>query len=274
MRPLGAGRELAPGLRVLEHFHRSNVLDVYDAWSEHRACRVMAKTLRPDRLRDRGAAAALVREGRLLVRLAHPHLVRAYEVHRGPRPVIVLETLGGETLAHLVARAQRRLTAPEVAHLGTHLASALRYLHAEGILHLDLKPSNIVAEAGRAKVLDLSLARPPGRVRAGHGTWCNMAPEQARGGEVSAAADVFGLGTVLYEAAAGVGPFDEHEQLESPSLEVRAAPLRTHRRAPAPLLALVDACLEPEAAARPTVDDVLALLAPLTAPRPAVASPA
>jgi serine/threonine protein kinase len=274
VRPLGAGREVAPGIHVLAHFHRSNVLDVYDAWSEHRACRVMAKTLRPDRLRDRRAAAALVREGRLLRRLAHPHLVRAYEVHPGARPVVVLETLGGETLGHLIERSERRLSAAELAHLGTHLASALRYLHAEGILHLDLKPSNVVAEAGRAKVLDLSLAHPPGRVRPGRGTWSSMAPEQARGGEVTAAADVFGLGTVLYEAVAGVGPFDEHEELELPTLHVRAAPLRTHRRAPAPLLALVDACLEPEPSARPTVDDVLAVLAPLTAAPRGVPSPA
>ncbi len=50
------------------------------------------------------------------------------------------------------------------------------------MLHLDLKPSNVVAEAGRAKVIDLSLARAPGRLPAAIGTWCYMAPEQARGG--------------------------------------------------------------------------------------------
>ncbi len=141
-------------------------------------------------------------------------------------------------------------------------------------MHLDLKPSNVIAEAGRARVIDLSLARPPGRVKAGHGTWCNLAPEQARGGEVGPAADVFGLGTVLFEAAAGVGPFDDHEHLGLPTLEVRAAPLRTHRRAPAPLSALVDACLEPDPAARPAVPDVLAVLGGLTGAPAGVRSPA
>ena len=74
-----------------------------------------------------------------------------------------METLDGET-----RRAPRRpppggLDAEDVAWLGLHLASALHYLHGRGVLHLDVKPSNVVAEAGRAKLIDLSLARPPGR---------------------------------------------------------------------------------------------------------------
>jgi serine/threonine protein kinase len=71
----------------------------------------------------------------------------------------------------------RPLSAVELANLGAHLAGALRHLHAEGVLHLDLKPSNVIAENGRAKVIDLSHARAPGRVPAGNGTWCYMAPE-------------------------------------------------------------------------------------------------
>jgi serine/threonine protein kinase len=259
VRPFAPGREVVPGVRVIGLIHRSNVLDVYDAWSPERACRVALKVPRPDRLRDRGAAAALLREGRLLRRLTHPHLVRAYEVHAGPRPAVVLETLPGETLARLVAR--RRLSAAELAHLGVQLAGALRHLHRAGVLHLDLKPQNVIADAGRAKVIDLSLARAPGRMPAGRGTWCNLAPEQARGGEVGPAADVWGLGLVLHEAATGANPFHDHPgDEEFPQLAIAAPPVRTLRRLPAALAGLVDACLAPDPADRPALDDVLAAL--------------
>ncbi len=109
--------------------------------------------------------------------------------------MIVLETLGGQTLAHMIEAERRELAPAELAHLGLQLGSAIRYLHRSGYLHLDLKPSNIVADGGRAKVIDLSLARPPGPAPAGIGTWCYLAPEQARGGELGPAADVWGIGT-------------------------------------------------------------------------------
>jgi eukaryotic-like serine/threonine-protein kinase len=158
LRPLGAGARLGDGLEVIAHLARSNVIDVYDAWSERRGCRVAVKALRPDRRRDPGARRALLREGRLLVRLAHPHPVRGYEVTAGERPVVVLETLRGATLAALID--QRPLSPAETAHLGLQIGSALRYLHGEGLVHLDVKPSNVIADAGAAKLIDLSIARP------------------------------------------------------------------------------------------------------------------
>jgi eukaryotic-like serine/threonine-protein kinase len=268
MRPLGRGREIAPGTRVLEHLHRSNGLDVYDAYNEPRACRVIAKTLRPDKLRKRGAAARLVREGRTLLRFTHPHLVRAYEVHAEPRPVVVLETLSGQTLEHLIEAARRPLGAVEMANLGVHLASALTYLHAHGVLHLDLKPSNVVAEHGRAKVIDLSHARPPGRVRPGNGTWCFMAPEQVRGGEIGPAADIWGLGIVLHAAATGtVALEDIADELDTdePQLAARVPSLRAARpRLPAELCTTIDRCLEPEPSDRPGLPQVMRTLEGLT----------
>lgn len=268
MRPRGRGREITPGTTILAHLHRSAGFDVYDAWNEPRGCRVIVKTLRPDRLDKPGARRKLLGEGRLLKRLTHPHIVRAYEVHDAPRPAVIMETLSGQTVEHLIAEAGRPLGGAELANLGAHLAAALRHLHAEGVLHLDLKPSNVVAESGRAKVIDLSHARPPGRMRAGNGTWCYMAPEQARGGEIGAAADVWGLGIVLYAAATRSNPFaDIAEQLDvdEPQLHARVPPLRQARpRLPAELSVLIDACLEPEPGARPGLDDVLTRLYALT----------
>lgn len=130
----------APGYETIELLRRGRDLEVYDAWSEERACRCVVKTPRPDRLDHEGARAAAAGEGRLLCRLTHPHIVRAYEVIEEPVPMVVMETLSGETLSHMVEVRDVRLTAAEVAHLGLHLASAVRYLHGHGWLHLDQSP--------------------------------------------------------------------------------------------------------------------------------------
>lgn len=67
----------------------------------------------------------------------------------------------------------------------------MSYLHDRGVLHLDLKPSNVIAEAGRAKIIDPSLTAAPGRMKAGIDTWAYMAPEQTRGGNVGPQARPF-----------------------------------------------------------------------------------
>jgi eukaryotic-like serine/threonine-protein kinase len=260
VRPLGPGNEPLPGYQVIAHFARSNAYDVYDAWSLARGCRVILKTVRPDRRAHDPVVARLLREGRLLSRLTHPNLVRAYEVAVVPRPTVVLETLGGETLAHMLDRRELGLPPAELGHLGLQLCSALGYLHAEGWLHLDLKPSNMVAEGGRARVIDLSHATRPGRVKAEFGTWCYQAPEQARGGRVGTAADVWGLGGVLFEAATGRCAFDdENEHFDYPQLHRPAAPVGHLRRAlPEALAAAIDACLAPDPEARPALGELAA----------------
>jgi eukaryotic-like serine/threonine-protein kinase len=237
---------------------RNQALDVYDVFDEGRWCRCVAKTLRPDRAGDVRALRRLRREGRLLARMTHPHIVRAYETLEAPRTIVVLETLTGETLDHLIGRRSRRLAAAEVAILGLHVGSAIRYMHAQGHLHLDLKPSNVTVDGGIAKLLDLSLARPPTRSGPrGVGTRRYMAPEQARGGAFTAACDVWGLGTVLYEAAAGRAAYEDDDRARYPQLERRPPSIRRLRRLPRPLAHLIDSCLESEPGDRP---DLTALL--------------
>lgn len=265
--PLPRGSEAVPGHRVISHLHRSNHYDVYDVFSEERACRCVAKLPIPGEGEKR-ATRRLLREGALLRRLAHPHIVRAYEVIREPRPAVILETLTGETLSYIIDTAPRRLPLREVACLGIHLCSAIHYLHRHGILHLDLKPSNIVSERGFAKILDLSIARPPGRARRGAGTLQYMAPEQVHGGGLlSPATDVWGIGAVLFEALTGEMPFNrdvegEEEPETYEQLERRAEPIRSHRRVPADLARLVESCLEPDPAGRPAVLELMRGLEP------------
>jgi eukaryotic-like serine/threonine-protein kinase len=255
-RPLRRGALLAPGYRVVEHISRGRPLDVYDVWSDARRTRCVAKRLRPDCAGDPRARRRLLAEGRLLRRLSHPHLVRAYEVIERPEPAVVLEPLPGDTLDRFLHEGRGRLPAPSVAGLGRQLAAAVAYLHGEGILHLDLKPSNVVVQAGRATLIDLSVARPPGRVRRGLGTPAYMSPEQARGGGVDAKADVWGLGCVLYEAATGLMPFDDDPCENGADPERAAAPVRARRRLPAALGAAIDRCLAPDPARRPAVTDL------------------
>jgi serine/threonine protein kinase len=261
---LSAGTCLTSGYTVIAHLRRGHDLDVYDVWSQERGCRCVAKVPRPDRLAHRATRQRLIREGRLLERLTHPHIVRAYETLTEPSPIVILETLTGATLKHLITSRDRRLPLTAVAYLGLHVCAALHYLHHQGIVHLDLKPSNIVSDRGLAKVLDLSIARPPGRGSRGIGTPQYMAPEQVRGGLLSAATDVWGLGLVLFEAATGRQPFAAADadatETRYAQLERRVESVRCHRRVPALFATAIAQCLDPEPARRPTVDELCTLL--------------
>ncbi|MEV4437035.1 serine/threonine-protein kinase [Streptomyces sp. NPDC049585] len=287
--PLPAGALVAPGYEALAHLHRTGWLDLYDAWSRERECRCVVKVLRPDRDADPDLRERLLREGRWLKDFTHPHLVRAYEVAGAadPRPYVVLETLTGETLDHLVQHADALPDAADLALLGVQLCSAVHYLHGQGLLHLDIKPDNVVIDCRRAKLLDLSTAAPPGPGEPGVGTRCYLAPEQARGGPLSAATDVWGIGVTLYEAATAQTPFDEGAEVQEessdedepgegepgeeepgedelieryPQLSVPAPPVASHRRLPDGLAAAIDACLRPDPAARPPLGALAAAL--------------
>jgi serine/threonine protein kinase len=247
--PLEPGEVLAPGYVVITHLHRGDVLDVYDVWSEERACRCIAKALRPDARESASARRGLLREGRLLLRLTHPHIVRAYGVLPDLAPIIILETLPGETLEWLVLR-RGAFPVGELAYLGLHLCAALTYLHRQEILHLDLTPGNIVIGQGVAKILDLSLAQRPGRCRGGMGTPGFRAPEQAVGGMLTTATDIYGLAAVLAFAMTGQER-GEPEHFTISNAHESVAGSSWDERMPATLWVIIDACLDPEPRHRP-----------------------
>lgn len=256
---LVAGQEVAPRYQIVEHLSRGNELDVYAAWSEERDCSCVVKLLRPDRLHDTRSRERLAREGRLLTELCHPHLVRGYEMpdaQSGGGPVIVMETLTGATLSWLIETEHPAgLDSADVALLGLHLCSVLRYLHGRGVLHLDLKPSNIVAQAGKATLLDLSLAQAAGTCAAGMGTTEYMAPEQVAGDWVDTPTDVWGLAGVLYRAATGRRPFPASDHARTLSDRIDREPL--HRLGHHPALSeLVVSGFAQEPQHRPTLADV------------------
>jgi eukaryotic-like serine/threonine-protein kinase len=257
--PLRPGSPLAPGYVVEAHLSRNQVLDVYEVWSAERDCLCVAKVLRPDCRAHRRRRARLEREGRLLLELAHPHLVRAYEMLTEPELAVVLETLGGERLDAAIARGTRRMPAVEIAELGVQLCSAVGYLHRHGWLHLDLKPTNVIVDLGIVKLFDLSLARQAGPGRPRYGTAEYLSPEQVAGTTFTEATDVFGLGCVLYAAATRRSPGAGRADGSAP------APVRTHRRLPPTLAAAIDAALSEDPADRPSVRDLAASCAALAA---------
>jgi serine/threonine protein kinase len=268
--PLAPGSDLAPGYTVVGLLDRSRTMEVYEVWSHERECRCVAKTVRRSRMDDRRLVARVLGEGRHLQAFSHPHLVRGYETIDAPTAVVILEAVPGQTLDHLIGTLRRPVPARSLAFLGLHVCSVVQYLHRHDVLHLDLKPSNVVCCHGIAKVLDLSLARPPGPVDPGIGTPGYLPPEQARGGMVTEAADVWGIGSVLYETATGRRVFEPEDRDELyPQLTRRAPAVRTRRPGlPRPLATVVDACLEPHPADRPSVAEITATLRDL-APDPA-----
>jgi len=253
--PLPAGRWLTPGYKVLACLSRG-MADVYDVWSKERECRCVAKVLQPDRVNDTKAQRRLLREGLLLRELSHPHIVRLYEILWEPSPVLILETLTGATLSHIIKK-HHRLGLTDLAPLGIHVCSAIHYLHNHAeFLHLDLKPSNIVCEQGHAKVIDFSIAQRPGQGHKGAGTRAYLAPEQARGDLVTPATDVWGIGVVLFEAATGRKAFHAGNNGDYEQLTRRAESVGNYCRLPVQLTTAIDSCLEPDPKHRPHVDEL------------------
>lgn len=233
---------------------------------------VALKRLAENLARDDELRRRFLREPRLAARLANPNVVRVFDVGEDDgRPFIAMEYVEGETLAELLAR-RGRLPAPEAATLGVQMCAGLAAAHAAGLVHRDVKPQNLLLGAdGVLKLGDFGIA-------AGHegtqltqagtvlGTPGYLAPEQARGEQVTAAADVYAVGAVLYELLTGeparrtvsLADLGAEDGFRPPDLAARAPD------APPELVAAVTACLAVRPELRPPSAAGLArLLAPL-----------
>ena len=211
IKPLEEGDTLIENYKVITHMRRGKDCDLYHLWSEERMCSVIGKTVQPNAAAKEKAAARLTREGELITKLSHPNLLRGYELHRGDVPVVIQETLTGETISHLVRQTYKQgeeLPLIQLAQFGKQLSSVINYLHSKDILHLDIKPSNIISQPPLAKLFDLNLVTEPGTVRKGTGTKPYMSPEQAKGDPLTAQADVWGIGVVLFFMATCERPFE------------------------------------------------------------------
>jgi serine/threonine protein kinase len=212
----------------------------------------------------------------VLGRLSHPVIVRAFDaVTDGPRPHVVLEFLDGPRLSTLLRR--YGVVPEQLLPLALAMCSALHYMAARGVLHLDLKPRNIIM-AGPPRLIDLSVARRVEEVPAitsPIGTDAYMAPEQClpeRFAEIGPPADVWGLGVTLYEALAARHPFAaaRRQGVRHPQLEAAPEPLPDRRRITPELADAVLSCMAPEPSARPAAAELARTLEPLVdaLPRP------
>jgi serine/threonine protein kinase len=233
---------------------------------------VALKRLAENLARDKDLERRFLREARLAARLAHPNVVRVFDVGEDDgRPFIAMEYVEGETLDEVVAR-RGRLRAAEVARIGTQMCAGLAAAHAARLVHRDVKPQNLLLGTdGVLKLGDFGIAVGYEGTRltlAGTvlGTAGYLAPEQARGEQVTAAADIYGVGAVLYELLAGepsrtVGSLAElavDEGFQPPDLAARVPD------APPELVAAITACLAPRPEDRPSSAATLArLLAPV-----------
>ena len=154
------------------------------------------------------------REARLAARLNHPHVVAVYDlVEDGEDHWLVMEYIEGVTLAGLVKR-DGALSPDEAAPLILQAADALAAAHAEGIVHRDVKPSNIlVTQAGEVKLSDFGIARAEADATLTQtglvtGSPAYLAPEVASGAVATDAADVWSLGATLFHALAGHPPYE------------------------------------------------------------------
>ena len=198
---------------------------VYEAEDTNLGRHVALKFLSPSMAKDESLLQRFQREARAASALNHPNIctIHGIEQHEAEH-FIVMELLDGESLADRIRRGP--LDIDQQLTLGVQIADALESAHSKGIVHRDLKPANIfVTSRGQAKILDFGLAKidhqkpnassnvptaiADGLTSAGAtmGTVSYMSPEQARGEITDARTDIFSFGTVLYQMATGLLPF-------------------------------------------------------------------
>jgi eukaryotic-like serine/threonine-protein kinase len=271
------GAPIAPGRTVLREIGGGSRYEALLVWDERLFALMVAKVLRPDQAEDDHALRELRREAEALALLAHPVIVRGFDaVLDGPHPHLLIEHLEGPTLRRVIKKGGS-LPLQQVLPLALHIASALHYVERERMVHLDVKPDNIVMGVP-PRLIDLSIASDlerAARLRGPIGTDSYMAPEQCgQGGRMGPASDVFGLGATLYHALTGRKPFPrEPGARDSDDPEVRfpqlsQAPLPLREGVPARVARLVERMLARDPADRPAAADVAAELEPLVAALP------
>ncbi|MEU0532669.1 protein kinase domain-containing protein [Amycolatopsis tolypomycina] len=225
------------------------------------------------------ASVRALREARLTARLRHPHAITVHDVVEADGgPYLVMEYLPSRSLAEILLD-RETLPADEVARIGAPIASALAAAHAEGVVHRDVTPANVLlGESGVVKIADFGISRATGEgtVTGGGfiaGTPAYLAPEVAGGHEAGFPADVFSLGATLYRALEGAPPFGQDDNAITLLLRVAKEEVIPPRHT-GPLAEVLTRMLQRDPEARPSMAEVQELFEaviggrPLPPPRP------
>jgi len=231
--PLHAGSRLGPH-EIVSALGAGGMGEVYRARDTRLGRDVAVKVLPQHLTSSDGARARFEREARLVSGLSHPNIGALYDIGReGSTDYLVMELVDGESLAERILRGP--LPTADVLRIGAQIADALDAAHRAGVVHRDLKPANVMLSRSGAKLMDFGLARAGGPMRAGSssghalthaatvagalttegsliGTFQYMAPEQLEGHDADERSDLWALGCVLYEMAAGRRAFDGPSQ--------------------------------------------------------------
>lgn len=210
-----AGDVLGEAYQVVRKLGEGGMASVFLARDLQLGRQVAVKVLAAHLCRDPQAVARFEREARATAHLDHPNLVPIYAVGRfRDRPFMVMKLLDGASLADLIQRQPVPWPWPQVRPLLAQLCDGLSSLHARGLVHRDVKPSNLfVSPTGHLTLLDFGIVKELSTDHTGTGlllgTMRYMAPEQlVQANLVDARADVYAVGVVLYRLLAGRTPFD------------------------------------------------------------------
>ncbi|HEX9064858.1 MAG TPA: protein kinase, partial [Streptosporangiaceae bacterium] len=256
----GAGKLVAGRYRLLTQLGRGAMGVVWHGRDEllDRDVAVKQIVLGPAASDDdaRQSHQRTIREARTAARLSHPGVVTIYDVaDQDGMPWIVMELVRARPLEQVITE-DGPLTPPLAAQLGLGLLDALACAHAAGVLHRDVKPSNVlITPEGKAVLTDFGIAAilgDPAMTREGlvAGTPGFSPPERVRGATATPASDLWSLGATLYAAVEGRGPFD---RAGGPAAIVASIATEPAPRAPSagPLASVIDALLQSDPAQRP-----------------------
>jgi serine/threonine-protein kinase len=280
---LSAGALFAERYRIVRERGRGGMGVVFEAHDTRLKRTVALKLLPAERTSDPAARARFWREAQAAASLDHPNICTVHEIAEADGQVfIAMAYVEGETLRERLASGPMAVS--ETVDIALELAEGLREAHAHGVVHRDVKPANVmITPRGTAKILDFGLAKAKGGedlsgTHAILGTVAYMSPEQARGGAVDHRTDVWSLGCLIYELLAGRRLFDGGSAVATLHAILSDAPVSLAwpgRDVPAPLEALVRACLERDPRHRcPDMNRVIEGLRSLTQTRSVATAPA
>src|SRR5712691_5672970 len=212
-----------------ERLGQGGMSEVWKAWDTRLQRYVAIKVLRPDLQTHPDFAARFLREARLVASLRHPNIIQVYDFQVAPSsaatealPYIVMEYIGTYTFANHLQRGSgiEKLATNDLIQLFTAISNAVDYAHQQGVVHRDLKPTNILLDThhatycafGEPILTDFGIARLSGTTTGLlSGTWQGTAeylsPEQIKGYPGNDLSDIYALGVLLYQLCTGRLPF-------------------------------------------------------------------